>query len=185
MSARADVIRELQAMFKEGATPSRLIRHIADRHEGDAGLHALIQEYFLEAFSVPIVRGLNPRDDYRATDQHLAFLNELLLNEIVAKRSEWDSERVSAIDGDASWLSTLSARSDDERLVAAQTRIEPELVQSWDQLLPKEQQFIQRTIAGANGLYETVKILARLAECLQGRIVELEEQALEKVGEHA
>ena len=58
-------------MFEGGATPSRLIRHIADRHEGDAGLHSLIQEYFLEAFGVPIVRGLNPNDDYQRRDEPL------------------------------------------------------------------------------------------------------------------
>ena len=48
MSVRADVIQELQGMFKDGdATPSRLIQHIADLSLwGEVSLHGLIQEYF-------------------------------------------------------------------------------------------------------------------------------------------
>ena len=37
---------------------------------------------------------------------------------------------------------------------------------------PIEQAFIQRSLATANGLYETVKILSRLAECLQQQLAE-------------
>jgi hypothetical protein len=50
----------------------------------------------------------------------------------------------------------------------------PELRRIWSQLTPEEQDYIDRSMALANGLYETVKILSRLAECLQQRIVELE-----------
>jgi hypothetical protein len=53
----------------------------------------------------------------------------------------------------------------------------PELAASWDRLTAEEQAFIQRCVASANGLYETVKILARLAERLQQQIVALESQA--------
>ena len=50
----------------------------------------------------------------------------------------------------------------------------PELSRCWSLLTPKEQLFIQRSLATANGLYETVKILSRLAECLQQQLAELQ-----------
>ncbi len=179
MSTQPDVIQELRAMFKEGATPSRLIKHIADRHEGVARLHGLIQEYFIEAFAVPIVRGLDPIADYRFMDPRLAYLNEDLVHEIIEKRSEWDRDHDSLNNGEISWLDSAKARSDEERFQAAQAGVVPELSQCWQKLSPKEQQYIQRTFASANGLYESVKILARLADRLQRRVVELEETVLQ------
>jgi len=59
MITRREVVNEICSLFKDGATPSRLIRHIAERHEGEKSLHSLIQAYFLQAFGVPIVRGIN------------------------------------------------------------------------------------------------------------------------------
>src|SRR5437762_17538 len=91
MSTRPEVIGELRSLFKDGATPSRLIRHIVERHNGERTFHSLIQAYFLDAFGVPIVRGLNPADDYQHADLRYAFLNEQLVHEMIQKRSEWDS----------------------------------------------------------------------------------------------
>ena len=56
----------------------------------------------------------------------------------------------------------------------AQAVMLPDLNGCWLQLTPDERHFIHLSMASANGLFETVKILARLAECLQQRNVELE-----------
>lgn len=260
MNIRSEVVSELQILFKEGATPSRLIRHIVERHEGERMLHSLIQAYFLEAFEVPIVRGLSPNDtenpvlnrkehekviaeildetlgpllkdpaskfgslsgaggksknvdelkrqihaklverldfsrvkdpandafrrDIRRVIRHLcncyyradlryAFLNEQLLHEMIEKRSDWDSNGDSS--GNDTWLGNLSASDDHQRISQAQAVMPSELSRCWPELTPNERNFIHLSMASANGLFETVKILSRLVECLQQKIVELE-----------
>ena len=106
-----------------------------------------------------------------------AFLNEQLVHEMVQRRSEWDSNAGSVTSATGSWLDSLQASDDQQRLSQVQAAVIPELSRCWSQLSQKEQYFIQRSLASANGLYETVKILSRLAECLQQRIMELEAAA--------
>jgi hypothetical protein len=173
MNPRPEVVSELRSMFKEGATPSHLIRHIVERHEGEQNYHALIQMYFLEAFGIPIVRGLNPTDHYQHVDLRYAFLNEQLVHDMIQKRDEWDVGVDAGACGTGSWLDPLRAGDDQKRINQVQAATIPELSQCWAQLTPKEQYFIQRTLATANGLYESVKILARLAECLQQQLAGL------------
>jgi hypothetical protein len=179
METRPEVIDELRLLFQNGATPSRLIRHVAERHPAEPALHALIQEYFREAFAVPLVRGLKPHDEYESVDLRYAFLNEQLVHEMIEKRPEWDRGPAGAANGRQPWLDSLVATSDPDRIRQAQSMPFPELSQSWHRLTAKEQAFIQRSIASANGLYETVKILARLAEHLQQRVAELEKPSAE------
>jgi hypothetical protein len=172
MNLRPDVVGELRSMFKEGATPSRLIRHIVERHDDERGHHGLIQAYFLEAFGIPIVRGLNPTDDHQHTDLRYAFLNDQLVHDMVQRREDWDPGFGSG--ASENWLDPLKASDDQQRLRQVQGRNIPELSRCWTQLTPKEQDFIQRSLATANGLHETVKILSRLAECLQQQLSELQ-----------
>jgi hypothetical protein len=174
MNTRPEVINELRSLFKEGITPSRLIRQIVERHEGEPSLHALIQSYFLEAFGIPIVRGLNPTDDYQHSDLRYAFLNERLIHEMVQKRSDWDAGFVAGSSETESWLDSLKAADDEQRINQAQAVAIPELSRCWPLLNPKEQSYILRSLATANGLYESVKILARLAESLQQQVAELQ-----------
>jgi len=173
MSTRPEIISELRSLFKEGATPSRLIRHIVERHEGERQFHSLIQAYFLEAFGVPIVRGLSPTDNYHHADLRYAFLNEQLLHEMIERRSEWDSNG-DLMNGTDSWLGNLSASDDHQRIRQAQTVMPPELSRCWPEMTPDERNFIHLSMASANGLFETVKILSRFVECLQQKVVELE-----------
>jgi hypothetical protein len=174
MSTRPEVISELQSLFKEGATPSRLIRHIVDRHEGELNFHSLIQAYFLDAFGVPIVRGLNPLDQYDHGDLRYSFLNEHLVHEMIQRATEWAPSGGVAARGAGSWLDSLTATDAKQRIKEVQSQIPPDLRRCWSQLTPEEQYYIQMSTASANGLFETVKILSRLAECLQQKIVELE-----------
>jgi hypothetical protein len=174
MSTRLEVVNELRSLFRDGATPSRLIRHIVERHAGERRYHQLIQDYFREGFGIPIVRGLNPIDDYRHADLRYAFLNEQLVHEMVEKRHEWDTADGVIAGTSGCWLDSLNATDDQQRSRQVKAAAVPELRRIWSQLTPEEQDYIDRSMASANGLYEKVKILSRLAEGLQQRIVELE-----------
>jgi hypothetical protein len=174
MRTRPQVINELRLLFRDGATPSRLIRLVVERHPEEARFHQLIQDYFREGFGIPIVRGLNPIDDYRQADLRYAFLNEQLVHEMLEKRSEWDSAEGAIMSTTGSWLDSLTVSGDQQRISQVKAVPIPELRRVWSQMTPEEQDFIDKSMASANGLYETVKILSRLAECLQQRVVELE-----------
>jgi len=92
MDIRSEVVTELRSLFRDGATPSRLIRRIVELHPGETHFY-LIQDYFREAFGVPIVRGLSRLDDYQRADLRLAYLNQMLLHEMIEKKTEWDHGR--------------------------------------------------------------------------------------------
>lgn len=171
MQTRPEVIRELQAMFKEGATPSRLICHIVERHEGERSFHLLIQLYFLEAFGVPIVRALNPIDDYQHADLRFAYLNEMLLHEMIEKKSVWDNGVAE------SWLDTLSATEVHQRIKEAGENLPAEFKRVWPLMTPQEQRHLQVVIASARHSWETVKIMSRLLEALQLQVNELQTPA--------
>jgi hypothetical protein len=165
MHTHPDVVKELRGLFKEGSTPSRLIRHIAERHDGDDSLHALIQVYFFEAFGVPIVRGVNPTDCHQHDDLRFAFLNDQLLHEMIQRKGEWD------VDGVPSWLDSLVATADREQLHSAKT-VAPK-PRYWNFLTPEEQRLAHLGCASANNLSEKVKILSRLCESLQQKVNDL------------
>jgi hypothetical protein len=175
MSTHPEVVNELRMLFKRGATPSRLIRLIAARHKDEAHLHSLIQDYFLEAFGVPIVRGLNPADDYRDLDLRHAFLNEHVVHEILEKLPYWDRLAASSsANGQEPWFKSLKASDDMSRLDQAKATPIPELAQCWAKLSPAEQEHIHMLTATARGQWEAVKILARLAEALQQEVSKME-----------
>ena len=112
MDIRPEVVVELRAMLKGGATPSRLIRHIAECHPATTGRHTLIQLYFQEAFGVPIVRGLNPIDDYRRDDLRHGFLNDQIIPQIIEHRTEWLTSEEAA----GTWLENLKASDDRDHI---------------------------------------------------------------------
>lgn len=168
MEASPDVIAELRCMFKEGATPSRLIRHVVERHDGEGHLFSLIQSCFREAFGIPIVRGLSPVDDYQHADLRYAFLNQQLLHEMIEKRGEWDN------DDSESWLDSLTATDDDQRINQVRNVVPGELSRFWTQMTPKEREYIQVMFASSHGMSETIKIMSRLLESLQQQVNELQ-----------
>lgn len=170
MTVRPEVIDELRSLFKEGATPSRLMRQIAERHADEPDQYGLIQEYFLEAFAVPIVRGLKPQDDFRNTGMQYAFLNHHLLHELAVRRSEWDAEH----DRDSQWLDGAAVTDHETRVSSLERPALPELRRIWSDLTADERAAVLRASATSAGHLETVKLLARLAERLQSRVNELE-----------
>jgi hypothetical protein len=169
MSIRPEVQEELRQLFRHGATPSRLIQHLAARHRGDDHLHYLIQVYFLETFGVPIVRSLDPQDNYRDVGMKYHFLNNDVLYEMLQAKGTWNQDAT-----EPSWFDPLKATTHDEQLRAVSQQPYFELARVWDKLDDRERAAIQRVLANFIGLSERVSILARLAERLQQRVNELE-----------
>jgi hypothetical protein len=174
MSIRVSVIEELRAMFKEGATPSRLIQHIVARHPNEGNWHGLIQDYFREGFGVPIVRGLDPLARYDDSSLRYAYLNEAVLHEMVQGRTAWDAERNTADSAESSWLDTMTAKGTLDRIRELEQRGFSELAESWDGLTRQERAALVLTSANLHTRIEMCHILARLVERLQQRIVALE-----------
>lgn len=175
MDTDPKVISELRRMFREGATPSRLVQHIVERvsHDGSRHPRSLIMHYFGEAFANVLIR-LPFREDYSTDDLQYSHLNQRLLHEMVGRRSEWDQENT---DGPEYWLDDLDARDCAEHNAAAEVEAIDELSGCVGSLDDAARKYIQRISGNTNWLYEQTRILARLAERLQQRINELEQAA--------
>lgn len=184
MPTLPSVIQELRSMFKEGATPSRLMQHIVACHPAEESWHGVIQDYFREAFGVPIVRGLDPEDNFQNVDLRYAFLNEDLLHEMIQLRKVWDQDLNGSQGSETPWLDRLAATATEKRLQDTQRNGFPELAACWEKLNEKDRFVISRMVAGFNGRTEMVRILARLAERLQQRVVELGQQHSEFPGKN-
>jgi hypothetical protein len=180
MNTDALVVDELRAMFRDGSTPSRLIQHIVDRHDGERNCYSLVQAYFREAFGVNMIRGLRPLDRYHHSDLRDAFLNKDLLHEMVEMQATWNHD-AHQVEADTSWLTGLSVLSFDDHCNEAAAGV-PEIRDLWNRLDPKVQAVIERLVAGGIFTYEQVKILTRLAERLQQRVNELERQLKKEAG---
>lgn len=184
MPADPQVVAELRSLFKDGATPSRLIRHIVDRHPGEERLHFLVQDYFREAFAVGLVRiSKRALDEPDSADLPLAFLNIHLTHEMVGTRPKWDRDDSSPANGRPSWLAPLSATDEAALIEQTQPVTLPELAGCWDRLDPIAQAYVRRVLGNADALYERVQILARLAERLQQKVLELEDQVTNRQGD--
>ncbi|MCI0459148.1 MAG: hypothetical protein L0Z62_19500 [Gemmataceae bacterium] len=177
LSTRPQVVAELRALFREGNTPSRLIKHIVACHPGEQHLFSLIQQYFREAFAVPLVRVTNRPEDYASDDLRFAHLNVHLIHQIIQHRHEWDTPAEPGPGGEPGWLDALVATDEVELIQQAEPANLAEFSPSWDQLDPQVQKYIKRLFGNVNALYEKVLILARLAERLQQRAADQAEGA--------
>jgi hypothetical protein len=176
MSVDPVVVEELRQMFRDGATPSRLIQHIVARHSGERDWRFLIQDYFREAFSVPIVRGLKPFDDYSHADLRSSFLNQDLLQDMMANQSTWNPGQGPATPAEAEWVASLPASDPVEHFERAKQIVMPEFANAWPHLDAQARSAVWRLIGGCNNRSELVVILAKLAERLQQKINALESQ---------
>lgn len=176
MTTNESVVQELREMFRCGATPSRLLRHIVDRHPNEDSWHALIQDYFLEAFNVGIVRGLQVKDDYSHCDLRHFFLNKDVLHEMIQTAEQWTTCASTCGGSEANWFDRLDATTYEERIKEFETTPRNELSASWNNLTNDEREAINRVLAESKRKRESIDILAHLAERLQQRIRELEER---------
>jgi hypothetical protein len=160
------VILELRSLFLHGATPSRLIQHIAVRHAAEGNLYFLVQSYFRAAFSTPVLR-VSP--DVLLQDPQgleLAFLNVHLIHDMILRRPEWAV--TDQPDGETtSWIDGLKASNDAALIDQANPEKVPELAKSWGLLDEDAKRYIRRVFGNAQALQEHVLILARLTEQLQ------------------
>lgn len=180
MEIQQVVIEELRSMFKDGATPSRLIQHIVARHPPRGNWHGLIQDYFREGFGVPIVRGLAPGENYHDIGIRYAFLNQDLLYEMVRSRSMWDKESLQPGNAGPTWLDALDRIQDTK-----QAGPPPDMAESWDKLGERERNLLALSNSSHKSKSEQIRILACLVERLQQRLAEQEKANAEEVANAA
>jgi hypothetical protein len=154
------VIAELRALFKSGATPSRLVRHILARHGLAHGRQtdSIVRFYFVEAFGF-LLRPSASLLNQSADEMPFAGHNGHVLHQIVERRAIWDDDPAH----DAEWLGPLTAtdtgtlRQQASAVTTTSAKESPELLRS-----------------SARYLSEQVAILSRLVECLQQQVIDLE-----------
>jgi hypothetical protein len=176
MTLRPELIQELRDRFKLGATPSRLIRLIVERHPGGGVTHWTVRDYLKAAFALPAVPYLRPGEDYRS-DAGLghAILNKLLLPEILERRRLWDGCPEGEPPAESSWLDGLHPVSPEEAKEAEKEgRVYGLSAASWDRLSPSEKESLRVLAASSRVLSDRLDALATLAECLQRQVDEVE-----------
>jgi hypothetical protein len=164
------VVNELRALFKSGATPSALIRRIADRHSGEPKLDALVRAYFREAFHVPMIRVGPEQVKQIAEGGGLAILNVTVLPRMIQTRWEWDVQDGSGGQPDDCWLDAVATTDEAALVAAADPELIPELAGSWDRMDDEAKQFIKRIIGNSHSSHEKVNALATLAERVQQQV---------------
>jgi hypothetical protein len=179
MQINPQIIHELRSMFQDGATPSRLIEHLATYHDPSENWFHFVQTYFRKAFSVGIVPIPDERDRIDFADLNLAHLNKDLVHEMVRTKPLWNIDPKAPATELFSWLGAVSATADPEPNDPSQDLPPPQLAQSWSKLDSNAQAFVRRRLANADAYYERVLILARLTERLQQKVTELEKRLAE------
>lgn len=167
------IVSELRSMFLNGAAPSRLIRHIASRYEGDPDWSDYVGPYFAEAFSVTTIaldRYPHPVDLDRID---LSDLDGELLRDMVGRLAGWRDK--SDVEPGAAWCDGLAVSPDDATMIdSLQPESHPALKNAWSSLSPEVQGCLRRSMVNAQGYYERFQVLTRLVERLQKQVLELE-----------
>jgi hypothetical protein len=163
------LVNELRSAFKAGATPSALVRRIAERYPGAGSIDVVVRAYFREAFCVPMLR-IGPEQVAELVNGGgLPVLNGSVLHLMVANRSEWDQPGTG--EDQRCWLAAVRATPAAELLRDFDPKSIPELARAWDQLDEQGKQFIRRAIANAQSLYEESRVAGALAERLQQQVL--------------
>lgn len=167
------VIAELQALFKTGATPSRLMRHIITHHEPlpMPEIDRLIRAYFREAFCVPMFRESASLLATGPEGLKIAGINASVIHRMIEMRQAWDQESGNQVE---SWMDNLVASDQGDLNDRVNPELFPELTGVWNQLEDTAKQYLRRLIGNSQGIYEQVNILSVLVEQLQMQIMELE-----------
>lgn len=165
------VVKELRLLFKTGATPSALIRRVADRHAGEPQLDVLVRAYFREAFDVPMLRvGLEQVKEI-ARGGNLPILNVTVVSRMIQTRPEWDLPNEADDPSDSCWLDTVAATDEAALMAAIDPKSIPELAGSWDRMDDEAREFIKRIIGNNRTLQEKSNAIAALAEQLQQQAI--------------
>jgi hypothetical protein len=169
MSPDPRVIAELRALFKAGATPSRLVRHIVAEHGTTPDTDRLVRAYFREAFGVPMFRA--SADLLTLPPEQLPFagITARTVHQMVENRTEWDTEGTAR-----SWMESLAATDVGELFTQTHPEREPGFDVVWQQLDEPTRNSLRRLISSNQLLSEQVAILSRLAEQLQQQVMDLQ-----------
>lgn len=171
MSIDPLLVHELRELFKTGATPSAIIRVVAERHAGEPQIDRLVRAYFREAFLVPMLQVGREQVEGIARGGAAAALNSLYVHRMVATRNEWDRPPSEDETVQPTWLDSLAATDEVEMLRTTEASALPELTGCWDQIGEEGRHYVTRVVANARSLYETVQALAALAERLQQQVL--------------
>ena len=169
MQPDPEFVAELRTIFKGGATPSALIRVIAERYTGETQIDRVVRAYFREAFGVPMLRVLREHVEHIVQGGDGAWLNSRVVHQMVAARVEWDAPADGAPRA-ACWMDGLTATDEAAMLREFESRTAAEPPAWWDKLDESSRRDITRTAANAQSLYERVQVLAALAERLQQQL---------------
>jgi hypothetical protein len=175
--ADPQVVAELRDLFRKGATPSRLIRHIIHRHAGQSGVDVLVRAYFREAFGVPMLRFDLGALEREPEDLVLATLNAQVIPRMLATRPEWDTLPARDDASGLNWAQSLVPTDEAELIQRANPSSVPELARSWDRMDRETQNYIKRLVGNGQALHEKLLMLAQLAEQLQQQVMELEQRS--------
>ena len=150
--------------------------HIFQNHGPEDNWHSLVQDYFSEAFAIPFARVSSKRERYARITLENYLLNTSLLHKMVQTRSQWENGASAVPASEAGWLDSLIATDEDDLVNQADPVKLMGLSQCWLQLEPAAQDSIRRLLGNSTLLHQRMMILARLAESLQKKVVELEER---------
>lgn len=166
------VIAELRALFKQGATPSRLVRHVVAEHGSGPDTDRLVRAYFREAFGVSMFRASASLLDLPPEQLAFAGITARTVHQMVERRREWDA--------DGSWMDPLTATDVGTQFAQAHPERAPGLAVVWGQLDESTRDELRRLFSGSHYQHEQVEILSRLVEQLQQQILALEQERDER-----
>ena len=157
MTVDPQLVAELRRMFLEGATPSRLARHVGDLECPDR-----VPAYFQEAFRVAVL----------GSELHAELADAELLRDMVGRNHLWRQPD----DLEPVWWDGLTVSPDDLRMVEAiHPEAHPALKDVWPSLPARAQGAIRQAMVNAQAYHERTQVLTRLVERLQEQVVRLEQ----------
>jgi len=175
MSPDPLVIAELRELFKSGATPSRLMRHIIAHHGQQIipWTNKLIRAYFREAFGIPMFRASADLLAMGPEGLRIAPESAVVIHEMVKKRTEWDRSRITK--AEETWMDSLAVTEALKQTDSTQTESFAGNSNWWNQLDDETKQYVKEMIVYTHSLSLKVAILSTLAEQLQQQILVLED----------
>lgn len=167
------LVLELRSMLLDGATPSRLLRRLLDDPAAEGVLSpGTVDRYFSAAFGNKVYP-LTAAQGEVFSGLSYAYLNGDALHKMLEDVSEWRQ----SVEGIASpWCEDLQASDIRVKLQQFDAKKDPCLAQSWDQLDVKAQSYIRHCLAALRVAQEQGHILRLLAERLQQKLFQLEQQ---------
>lgn len=169
---------ELRAMFRDGCTVSQLVRR-ANELAGDDLPPPRVARLIRQTFGVGVGGWylVGYTESFGHGEVPDSKLTWVFLPNILANRPAWDADP----DREPAWYDGFEKSTDAELKVAADLRhgLTPE---GWAALSERDRDRVRMIEATRLGLSEDIQLLAALAERLQRRVNELEQQLPAAVG---